>query len=101
MEEYQIGDLYVCPSQHIVKVQDKPITLTLKEFELLRTLIQNKGRILNRDQLLNKVWGYEYFGETRTVDVHIRHLRQKLGALGQHIETVRGLGYMFNELERE
>ena len=50
--------------------------LTLKEFEPLRTLIQNKGRILNRDQLLNKVWGYEYFGETRTVDVHIRHLRQ-------------------------
>ncbi|MBS5518207.1 MAG: response regulator transcription factor [Clostridiales bacterium] len=77
------------------------LQLTLKEFELLRTLIQNKGRILNRDQLLNKVWGYEYFGETRTVDVHIRHLRQKLGALGQHIETVRGLGYMFNELERE
>ena len=68
---------------------------------MLRTLIQNKGRILNRDQLLNKVWGYEYFGETRTVDVHIRHLRQKLGDLGRHIETVRGLGYMFNEMEKE
>ena len=77
------------------------LQLTLKEFELLRTLMQNKGRILNRDQLLNKVWGYEYFGETRTVDVHIRHLRQKLGALGQHIETVRGLGYMFNETETQ
>lgn len=75
------------------------LQLTLKEFELLRTLMQNKGRILNRDQLLNKVWGYEYFGETRTVDVHIRHLRQKLGALGRHIETVRGLGYMFNDTE--
>ena len=60
-------------------------------------LMQNKGHILSRDQLLNKVWGYEYFGETRTVDVHIRHLRQKLGALGSQIETVRGLGYMFGE----
>ena len=95
------GDLEIDPAAREVRKNGALVELTYKEFELLRTLIQNKGRILNRDQLLNKVWGYEYFGETRTVDVHIRHLRQKLGALGQHIETVRGLGYMFNELERE
>ena len=59
-------------------------------------LMQNRGRVLTRDQLLDKVWGYEYFGETRTVDVHIRHLRQKLGAKGARIETARGLGYMFS-----
>lgn len=78
-------------------VNGERLQLTLKEFELLRMLMQNKGHILSRDQLLNKVWGYEYFGETRTVDVHIRHLRQKLGALGSQIETMRGLGYMFGE----
>ena len=70
--------------------------LTLKEFELLRMLMQNRDRVLTRDQLLDKVWGYEYFGETRTVDVHIRHLRQKLGEKGAYIETARGIGYMFH-----
>ena len=77
-------------------VDGKRVQLTLKEFELLHMLMQNRGRVLTRDQLLDKVWGYEYFGETRTVDVHIRHLRQKLGAKGARIETARGLGYMFS-----
>lgn len=93
MEEYQIGDLYVCPSQHIVKVQDKPITLTLKEFELLCLLLSKREMVFTRSQLLNQIWGYEFDGESRTVDVHIRSLRQKLGESGECIETVRGVGY--------
>ena len=74
-------------------VDGKEITLTLKEFELLKYLMLNAGIVLTRDKLLEKVWGYEYEGETRTVDVHIRSLRQKLGEAGAIIETVRGVGY--------
>lgn len=92
-QEYNIGKLYVCPSKHIVKVDGKDITLTLKEFETLCLLLQNKGIVLTRDQLLNKIWGYSFDGESRTVDVHIRTLRQKLGSAGDLIETVRGVGY--------
>lgn len=73
----------------------RKLQLTLKEFDLLRALISNKGKVMDREKLLDKVWGYEYFGETRTVDVHIRHLRQKLEDNGTLIETVRGIGYMF------
>ena len=76
---------------------EEKLGLTLKEFELLRILVQNKGKVLTRDQLLDKGWGYDFLGETRTVDVHIRHLRQKLGPAGNMIETVRGLGYMVND----
>ena len=93
IEEYQIGPLYVCPSQHIVKVQDKPVTLTLKEFELLCLLLSKREMVFTRSQLLNQIWGYEFDGESRTVDVHIRSLRQKLGEAGECIETVRGVGY--------
>ena len=73
------------------------LQLTLKEFELLRFLLENKGKVITRDKLLDKIWGYEYVGESRTVDVHIRHLRQKLGEAGNAIETVRGIGYRFHE----
>ena len=69
------------------------MTLTLKEFDLLRTLMVNNGRVLTRSQLLEEVWGITYVGETRTVDMHIRTLRQKLGSYGDRIETVRGVGY--------
>lgn len=82
-------------------VDGERLQLTLKEFELLRMLMHNRDRVLTRDQLLDKVWGYEYFGETRTVDVHIRHLRQKLGEKGAYIETARGIGYMFHIEENE
>ncbi len=74
------------------------LELTLKEFSLLRTLMENAGRVLSRDELLDKVWGYEYAGETRTLDMHIRSLRQKLGDEAEHprfIQTVRGIGYKF------
>lgn len=90
------ADLNINVERHEVSVGGIPIELTFKEFELLRYLVENRGRVFTRDQLLNNVWGIDYAGETRTVDVHIRHLRQKLSEAGadeQHIETIRGKGY--------
>lgn len=78
---------------HSVTVDGKPVELTLKEFELLKLLMQNPGVVLIRDTLLGSIWGYDFDGETRTVDVHIRTLRCKLGEKGDIIETVRGVGY--------
>lgn len=92
-EEYRIGDLYVNPSKHVVKVKDEPVALTLKEFEVLCVLIRHQGNVFTRAQLLDEIWGYEFDGESRTVDVHIRTLRQKLGPAGDCIETIRGVGY--------
>ena len=91
--EYRRGSLYVCPSKHIVRVDDKDVTLTLKEFELLCFLFKNNGMVLTRDEILSHIWGYEFDGESRTVDVHIRTLRSKLVDAGKYIETVRGIGY--------
>ena len=88
-----IGDLALDMSQHIVTVLGKRIQLTLKEYELLRLFMENPGRAYTRDQLLSKIWGSDYIGETRTVDVHIGTLRTKLGSCGDYIETVRGVGY--------
>ena len=93
--EYQTGGLEVSPSRHLVRVDGKEIALTLKEFELLRLLLENKGIVLSRDKILDKVWGDTMGRESRTVDVHIRTLRQKLGQVGGLIETVRGIGYKF------
>ena len=92
-EEYQAANLYVCPSRHVVTVDRQNVNLTLKEYEVLCLLLKNSGTVLSRTQLLNQVWGYEFDGESRTVDVHIRTLRQKLGTAGDLIETVRGVGY--------
>jgi two-component system alkaline phosphatase synthesis response regulator PhoP len=89
----KIDDLEICIARHEVKVNNQPIELTLKEFELLAYLAENRGHVLTRDQLLDKVWGIEYAGETRTVDVHIRYLRKKLGHEDKYIETIRGKGY--------
>jgi DNA-binding response OmpR family regulator len=80
-----------------VTVDAKPVKLTRREFELLRFLVENRNRVLSRDRLLERVWGYDRFIETRSVDVHVGRLRAKLGAAGQQIETVIGLGYRFNE----
>ena len=92
-EEYRLGNLYVCPSRYVVTVNQEPVSLTLKEYEMLCLLLKNSGMVLSRTQLLNQIWGYEFDGESRTVDVHIRTLRQKLGEAGELIETVRGIGY--------
>lgn len=93
IKEFILKDLYVCPAKHIVKVGDEKITLTLKEFELLCLLLDNEGIVLSREQLIDRIWGYSFDGETRTVDVHIRTLRKKLKSAGEYIETVKGVGY--------
>lgn len=86
-------------ASYSAKVNGHPLDLTYKEFELLRFLAQHPGRVFTRDQLLSEVWGYDYFGGTRTVDVHIRRLRAKLGDLEQLIGTVRNVGYRFSPSE--
>lgn len=91
--KYQIGNLLIDVEKHLVKVDGKTVTLTLKEFELLEKLMKNRYIVLTRDRLLEEIWGYDFTGETRTVDVHVRTLRQKLGNAGELIETVRGVGY--------
>ena len=101
-ESIRAGDLTLDPSRHEVQKGALRLDLTLKEFELLRILMQNRGHVLTRDLLLEKVWGFDYFGETRTVDVHIRYLRQKIeddDARPRYIETVRGVGYRFVDLD--
>lgn len=92
-DELIIGDLSIYPNKHKVKVKNETVTLTNKEFKLLCLLVESKGNVLTRDQLLTNIWGYDFDGETRTVDVHIRSLRQKLMDCGELIETVRGIGY--------
>ena len=97
--EYAVGPLYVCPARHVVRVNGQDVTLTLKEYEVLKMLLENQDVVLTRDQLLNRIWGYSFDGESRTVDVHIRTLRQKLMEAGELIETVRGVGYVFRDAE--
>ena len=92
-ESLTVGCLTVSPERHLVQVEGAAVSLTLKEFELLCMLLKHQGMVLTRDQLLNRIWGYSFDGENRTVDVHIRTLRQKLGTAGDLIETVRGVGY--------
>ena len=93
MEGQALGTLFVDPARHIVRDGEREVTLTLKEFQLLCLLMERAGTVFTRDQLLNTIWGYEFDGASRTVDVHIRTLRQKLGRSGDCIETVRGVGY--------
>ena len=97
MVEYKLGPLYVCPSKHIIRVNDQDVALTLKEYEVLCLLLEHQGTVFNREQILNQIWGYHFDGESRTVDVHIRTLRQKLGEAGSLIETIRGIGYRIGE----
>ena len=91
--DMETSGVHVDVKKHEVTVDGKEISLTLKEFELLEKLMRNQGIVLTRDQLLTEIWGYDFDGETRTVDVHIRTLRQKLGTKGEIIQTVRGVGY--------
>ena len=91
------GALEIRIKRHEVLENGRKVELTLKEFELLRYLMENKGLVLSRDQILTRIWGYDFDGETRTVDVHVRTLRQKLGDVGSCIETVRGVGYRIGD----
>ncbi len=89
----QTDRLYVNIAEHVAKADGREVSLTMKEFDLLCMLLRSRGLVLSRDDILNEVWGYTFSGETRTVDVHIRTLRAKLGEAGNAIETVRGSGY--------
>jgi DNA-binding response OmpR family regulator len=91
------GPIMIDPARHEVLVNGKRVDLTSLEFKLLRTLMQRRGRVQERDRLLNEVWGYESVIDTRTVDTHVRRLREKLGKAGDQIETVRGFGYRLRE----
>lgn len=91
----EAGDIKVDKSAHIVKVNDKEIELSFKEFELLTYFIENKGIALSRENILNNVWNYDYFGDARTIDTHVKKLRSKLGDCGDYIKTVWGMGYKF------
>ena len=92
----QTSGVLIDEASYSAKLHGEPMDLTFKEFELLKFLAQHPGRVFTRDQLLSEVWGYDYFGGTRTVDVHIRRLRAKLGDLEGLISTVRNVGYRFN-----
>lgn len=96
-DELVHGSIQIRVGRHEVLENGRKVELTLKEFELLRYLMENKGIVLSRDQLLTRIWGYDFDGETRTVDVHVRTLRQKLGTSGSYIETVRGVGYRMGD----
>ena len=98
MGMYRVGRITVDTQKRTARVDNAPVTLTFKEFELLCYLMENEGIVLTRERILTKIWGYDFDGETRTVDVHIRTLRRKLGAAGAYIETIRGAGYKLEEI---
>ena len=91
--DYQLGPLFVSPKRHVVKVDGEEVSLTNKEFELLCLLLEHQGMAMTRDAIMDGVWGQEFSRENRTLDVHVRTLRTKLGPAGHYIETVRGVGY--------
>lgn len=91
--DYQLGELFVSPKRHVAKVDGEEVSLTNKEFELLCLLLEHQGMAMTRDAIMDGVWGQEFSRENRTLDVHVRTLRTKLGPAGHYIETVRGVGY--------
>lgn len=95
--ELLIGDIVMDTEKHTVTADGQNVALTLKEYSILMLLAENKGKVFTRDSLLSKIWGYDYDGENRTVDVHIKSLRTKLGKSSDKIETVRGVGYKISE----
>mgnify|MGYP003096978388 FL=1 len=96
-EALKIGELVLDEQKHEVYARGQEVSLTFKEFELLSYLMKNRGLVLSRDKILNTIWNYEYEGESRTVDVHIGSLRQKLGTCGDFIKTIRGIGYKIED----
>ncbi len=94
---FRCGDIVLDTGRHRVTADEKEVSLTLKEFELLKGLMKRPGQVMTREELLEKIWGFDYAGETRTVDVHVGTLRTKLGQAGTQIRTVRGVGYTMEE----
>ena len=94
-EMIDVGGIVINKSAHIVKINDEEIELSFKEFELLTYFVDNKGIALSREKILNNVWNYDYFGDARTIDTHVKKLRKKLGDKGDYIKTIWGMGYKF------
>lgn len=97
LDEIRVLSLYINKKNRTVQANGKPISLSFKEYELLQLLMQNKNKVFTRDNLLTSIWGYDYDGESRTIDVHIRTLRQKLGEDARIIKTIRNVGYMVGD----
>ena len=93
--DIEVGGIYINQSAHEVKIDGEPIDLSFKEFELLTYFVTNQGVALSRDRILNNVWNYDYFGDARTIDTHVKKLRSKLGKKGEYIKTIWGMGYKF------
>ena len=93
MKDY--GGILIDPEGRTVKVDGKQVEMSLREYELLKYLVDNRGIALSRDKILNNVWNYDYYGDSRTIDSHIKKIRHKLGKKGKYIETMRGVGYKF------
>ena len=89
------GGIKIDKAAHNVMIDDKPIDLSYKEFELLTYFVENQGIALSREKILNNVWNYDYFGDARTIDTHVKKLRSKLGDKGEYIKTIWGMGYKF------
>jgi two-component system, OmpR family, response regulator ResD len=94
-EAIEIGGILLDKEAHIVKIDNKDIELSFKEFELLTYFIENKGVALSREKILNNVWNYDYFGDARTIDTHVKKIRNKMGSKGKYIKTIWGMGYKF------
>jgi two-component system response regulator ResD len=94
-EIIDVGGIIINKAAHIVKINDEEIELSFKEFELLTYFVDNKGIALSREKILNNVWNYDYFGDARTIDTHVKKLRKKLGDKGDYIKTIWGMGYKF------
>lgn len=90
-----VGGIEIDKAAHLVKIDDKPVELSFKEFELLTYFVENKGLALSREKILNNVWNYDYFGDARTIDTHVKKLRNKMGDKGEYIHTIWGMGYKF------
>lgn len=93
--DIEVGGIYINQSAHEVKIDGEPIELSFKEFELLKYFVTNQGVALSRERILNNVWNYDYFGDARTIDTHVKKLRSKLGKKGEYIKTIWGMGYKF------
>ena len=94
-EQKNYGGIVIDPEGRTVTVDDKQIEMSLREYELLKYLVDNQGIALSRDKILNNVWNYDYYGDSRTIDSHIKKIRHKLGKKGKYIKTIRGVGYKF------
>ncbi len=100
-ENVEIGGIVLDKSAHEIRIDGKPVELSVKEFELLTYFIVNKGVALSREKILNNVWNYDYFGDARTIDTHVKKLRSKMGEKGDYIKTIWGMGYKFEVEARE